>query len=177
MSPPGKPQWRQQSIGRCVAKPAANASTGRSGHAAPTATPARRWLVTNNGAAAYDGRVSVPVALDALRERVAEFGAAAYLVTVGENARPHVVSVSVEWAHGRLVAGAGRTTSANVAGRPAASLLWPPLADAGYCLIVDGAAEIQAHGDSGVVVIEPSRAVLHRLVDATGDGPSCVTVL
>ena len=134
-------------------------------------------MVTNNGAAAYDDDVSVTVALDALRERVAEFGTSAYLVTVGEDGRPHVVSVNIEFDHGRLVAGAGRTTSANVARQATASLLWPPRTDGPYCLIVDGAAEIQARDETAVVMIEPSRAVLHRLADAAGDGPSCVTVL
>lgn len=129
------------------------------------------------GAAAYDGGVSVTVALDELRARVAEFDAAAYLVTVGENARPHVVSVNVEWAEGHLVAGAGRTTSANIAANPTVSLLWPPPGDDGYSLIVDGTAETQDREGTAVVVLEPSRAVLHRVADAIGDGPSCVTVL
>ena len=44
-------------------------------------------------------------------------------------------------------------------------------------LIVDGAAETQPRDDSTVVVIRPSRPVLHRVADAGGDGPSCVTVL
>jgi hypothetical protein len=120
--------------------------------------------------------MSVSVGLDALRERVDEYGPAAYLVTVGDDGRPHTVSVRAVWDDGRLVTGAGRTTAKNVTNHPHVSLLWPgPLA--GYALIVDGAAAIRGNGESATVVIEPARAVLHRLVDASGEGPSCVTVL
>jgi hypothetical protein len=132
-------------------------------------------LVTNNGAAAYDDGVSITVALDALRARVEEFGPVAFLLTVGEGARPHVVSVGVEWDADRLVAGAGRTTAANVGRQPAVSLLWPAAGD--YALIVDGAAAVETRDGGAVVVIEPSRAVLHRVANASGEGPSCVTVL
>ena len=134
-------------------------------------------MVTNNGAAAYDDGVSVTVALDALRARVEEFGSIAFLLTVGESARPHVVSVGVEWDADRLVAGAGRTTSANVGRRPTVSLLWAAPEAGEYALIVDGAAAIETRDETAVVVIEPSRAVLHRVASATGQGPSCVTVL
>ena len=134
-------------------------------------------MVTNNGAAAYDDGVSITVALDALRARVEEFGPTAFLVTIGESARPHVVSVGVEWDTDRLVAGAGRTTSANVGRQPTVSLLWPAVAAGDYALIVDGAAAVETRAGAAVVVIEPSRAVLHRVANATGEGPSCVTVL
>jgi hypothetical protein len=121
--------------------------------------------------------VSVTVALDELRERSAEFGAVAYLLTVTGDRRPHVVSIEVAWEHDTLVAGAGRTTSANVAGQPTVSLLWSPPARGDYSLIVDGTAEAQERDGATVVVIRPSRAVLHRVASADGDGPTCVTVL
>jgi hypothetical protein len=139
-------------------------------------------LVTNNGSAAYDGTISehrseaLTVGLDALRARVDEYGPAAYLVTVGDDGRPHIVSVRTAWEDDRLVAGAGRTTAKNAGSRPGVSLLWPrPIA--GYSLIVDGAAAIRGEGVEAAVTIEPARAVLHRVVDADGEGPSCVTVL
>ncbi len=121
--------------------------------------------------------MSVRVALDELRERSAEFGAVAYLLTVTGDGRPHVVSVKVAWEDGTLVAGAGRTTSANVAGQPTVSMLWSHPAHGDYSLIVDGTAETRERDDTTVVVIRPSRAVLHRLADADGDGPTCITVL
>jgi len=119
---------------------------------------------------------TVPVELGELRDRVAGYGPAAFLVTVNDVGRPHVVSVNVAFEDGELVAGAGRTTSANVAARPGVTLLWPPSAD-GYSLIVDGPAAVRAAADGPVIAIAPNRAVLHRTVTAPGDGPSCITVL
>jgi Pyridoxamine 5'-phosphate oxidase len=121
--------------------------------------------------------VSVTVALDELRARSAEFGEVAFLLTVTDDRRPHVVSVKVAWDGDALVAGAGRTTSANVAGQPTVSMLWAPPARGDYSLIVDGTAETQERDNAMVVVIRPSRAVLHRVANADGDGPSCVTLL
>jgi hypothetical protein len=121
--------------------------------------------------------VSVAVALEELRARSAEFGAVAFLLTVAADKRPHVVSVNVAWEDGTLVAGAGRTTSANVAGQPTVSMLWSPPAGGEYSLIVDGTAEAQERDEARVVVIRPSRAVLHRVANAPDDGPSCITVL
>jgi hypothetical protein len=127
--------------------------------------------------AAYDGAVSVPVALAELRDQSAEFGAIAYLLTVSGDGRPHVVSVKVAWENDELVAGAGRTTSANVAKQPTVSMLWPAPPQGDYSLIVDGAAEAQERDEASVVVIRPTRAVLHRVANAEGAGPGCITVL
>jgi hypothetical protein len=148
--------------------------------------------------------VSVPVDLQALRDRLGEFGSRAFLVTVGDDGRPHVVSVHVGVDGDRLVVAAGRRTSANVAARPDVTLLWSaPVGpggsiepgDAGcgdptdspgdlddYGLIVDGAGELVDADDADpplppVVAIRPTAAVLHRLADAAGGGPACVPVL
>jgi hypothetical protein len=86
------------------------------------------------------------------------------------------VSVNVAFDGAALVAGAGRTTAANVGERPDVSLLWAPAPD-GYSLIVDGPAAVRAGVDGNVIVVSPSRAVLHRTVTALADGPSCITVL
>ena len=104
-------------------------------------------------------------------ERLAEYGPHAHLVTVGEGGAPHVVSVLVSSAGGdRLVAGAGRTTAANVDRNPAVTLLWAAPAGNDYSLIVDGVAKVE--GDS--LTVEPTTAVLHRVATAVGDGPSCI---
>jgi hypothetical protein len=116
--------------------------------------------------------VSIAVGPEELRDRVAAYGPAAFLVTVNEAGRPHVVSVRVALEGDALLAGAGRTTAANVAGRPDVTLLWSPAPD-GYSLIVDGPAALR--GDE--VVVTPVRAVLHRTVVADPAGPSCITVL
>jgi hypothetical protein len=121
--------------------------------------------------------VSVPVALESLREQVAEFGPVAFLLTVTDDGRPHIVSVNVAWDHDRLIAGAGRTTAANASRQPAVSLLWPAVGRGDYGLIVDGTAQVTPRADETVLTIAPTRAVLHRLASAGADGPSCITVL
>lgn len=125
--------------------------------------------------------MSVPVALDALRQKVADHGAVAFLLTVAGDGRPHVVSVQVAWDGDDLVAPAGRSTAGNAAARPDVSLLWgPATADAHYSLIVDGQAAVRAgDGGGGSVVITPTRAVLHRLAlpDPDGAEPTCIRVL
>jgi hypothetical protein len=145
--------------------------------------------------------VSVSVDLQALRDRLGDFGSRAFLVTVGDDGRPHVVSVHVGTDGDRLVVAAGRRTSANVATRPDVTLLWASPVDPGvlvepgdsgcsegsfepdqpvalgeYGLIVDGAGEL-VDADPPAVAIRPTAAVLHRLADAAGDGPACVPVL
>lgn len=119
--------------------------------------------------------MSIPVDISELADRLAEHGPVAFLVTVGSSGAPHVVSVGVVLAEGRLRCGAGRTTTANAAARPTVTLLWPGREGRDYCLLVDGTAEIDA--DGAQVAVVPVRAVLHRLHDAPGEGPSCVTVL
>jgi hypothetical protein len=118
--------------------------------------------------------MSVPVDLSGLRDEVANFGPAPYLITITADGRPHAVAVGVEWDGPLLSAGAGSTTWRNVAERPAVSLLWPPTSAGGYSLIVDGRARAEATGER--VVIEPLKAVLHRR-RAEGRGSDCVSVL
>jgi Pyridoxamine 5'-phosphate oxidase len=133
--------------------------------------------------------VSVPVDLQALRDRLGEFGDRAFLVTVGDDGRPHVVSVHVGTDGDLLVVATGRRTSANVVARPDVTLLWPgpprPPGPAGedddagateYGLIVDGTGELVG-SEPPAVTIRPTAAVLHRLADTAGDGPACVPVL
>jgi hypothetical protein len=108
------------------------------------------------------------VTLDAVRDRIAEFGDTAYLVTVGEARRPHIVSVHVTVTDDALVCPAGRSTSANVASNPIASLVWPAADGGGYALLVDGDAAVT----SGKVTVVPTSAVLHRTPG--GAGPACL---
>jgi hypothetical protein len=119
--------------------------------------------------------MSKAVDLDALTDRLAEYGNRAYLLTVTDDATPHAVSVRVELRDGHLVTSIGRTTSANLAQRPTATLLWPPTEPEGaYSLIVDGTA-VSPVGE-GPLSVEPTAAVLHRVADAAGDGPTCLPV-
>lgn len=123
----------------------------------------------------YDRCVSVPVGLEQLHDEIRRYGRHAHLVSVRDGGRPHVVSVLVEadGDGGRLVVGAGRTTSGNAAANPAVTLLWAAPAGEDYSLIVDGVATVA--GDR--IAVRPTAAVRHRVATATGEGPSCVKVL
>jgi hypothetical protein len=118
--------------------------------------------------------MSISVDLSRLREEVDRFGPSCYLLTVADDGRPHAVAVSIVWEDDALRAGAGRTTLANAGQRPAISLLWPPVDDEGFSLIVDGEALVDEAG--ALVSISPDRAVLHRQ-RARGAGSDCITVL
>ena len=117
--------------------------------------------------------MSRPVSLDALRQRVAEFGNRAFLVTVTDDHQPHVVSVVTEMHDDLLTMGAGRQTATNAAARPAVTVLWPAT-NGDYSLIVDGHAVVEAQNE--LVTIRPSSAILHKTAGAQVDGPTCIAV-
>jgi len=56
---------------------------------------------------------------------------------------------------------------------PAVTLLWPAPGDEPYSLIVDGDGTV-VDGVEGETLIRPTRAVLHRVVGASPDLPSCI---
>jgi hypothetical protein len=122
--------------------------------------------------------MSIPVAIDDLAAATAGYGWA-YLLTVRDDLRPHIVAVSPIWDGGRLVMGVGRGTARNAAQRPSISLCYPPTDDGGYSLIVDGTAEV---GADDRIRFEPTGAVLHRpaapgfVGSATGCGNDCEPV-
>jgi len=116
--------------------------------------------------------VSVPVDLTALEATATALGDEAILATVTDASTPHVVSVTVRWRDGRIEAGAGRRTAANIAARPSVTLLWPTRHDGAYRLIVDGDATVTDE----TITVTPTFAVLHRIAGAAGDGPSCLPV-
>jgi hypothetical protein len=95
----------------------------------------------------------------------------AYLVTIGGDARAHVVAVTTRLANDTLlVADLGRRTRANVATHPSVTLVWPPANPSDYSLIVDGVGSIR----DAELAVTPTRAVLHRpappQTTMTGDG-------
>jgi hypothetical protein len=118
--------------------------------------------------------MSIPVPVEELPARIAEYGTLAFLVTRGEDRRAHVVSARVDAAGGELVrTGAGRKTRANLAADPAATLMWPPGPDGQYCLLVDVEASGPIEGD-GPVEFKAVKAVLHVAAPAPGQPkPSC----
>lgn len=101
--------------------------------------------------------MSVAVDLEDLREKSAEY-AWAYLMTVRDDLRPHVVAVSPTWADGALVMEVGRGSARNALARSSITLCYPPIDSAGFSLIVDGTAAVE--GDE--VTLTPTAAVLHR---------------
>jgi hypothetical protein len=121
--------------------------------------------------------MSVAVELADLGERVAEYGSVALVVSVGDDSKPHVVSSIVAFDGSTLATDVGKTTAANAARHPSVTLLWPAPGGGDYCLIVDGTATIESAEATNRLTLQPLRAVLHRVADAAGEGPSCVTVL
>ena len=103
--------------------------------------------------------MSVPVALDDLARQIDRFGAAAFLLTVSDDGRPHPASVRVtRAADGTLHAPAGRRTSANATAQRGVTLLWAG-PDDGFALLVDGTAVLSEEG----LVVTPTSAILHKL--------------
>jgi hypothetical protein len=121
--------------------------------------------------------MSLAVSLQELHDRVEACGPQAFLVTVSEAGDAHVVSVVVRQDGDVLAFDAGRTSRANLAARPTATLLWPARAfdNGDYSLIVDGDGDVNDDGEA--VVVRPTAAVLHRIAGSTGDGPGCIRVL
>jgi hypothetical protein len=115
--------------------------------------------------------VSIPVELDRLRDETARYGRIAYLLTAGDDGRPHAVAAGVRWEEDRLVAPAGSRTRRNVADRPLVSFLWPPIEPEGYTLIVDAEAVVA----DDTVSARPTRGVLHRPGAAPSERPSCTS--
>jgi hypothetical protein len=117
--------------------------------------------------------MSIPVAIDEIRAKAAEFGERALLVSASESGAPHVSSVVPEVGSDHVMVGAGKRTRDNVVNRPEVTVVWPGGPDDDYCLIVDGVAET-GPDDDGPIAIRPTSAVLHRLADAPADLPQCV---
>ena len=110
--------------------------------------------------------MSIPVAVADLNTALADFGAG-YLLTTSADGRVKVVTVEPRLVEGRLkVSGPGRGSVANVSVNTLVTVLFAPLAQRGYTLLVDGEASVE--GDD--VLINPTSAVLHRPA-AHADGP------
>lgn len=103
--------------------------------------------------------MSIPVTLETLAATIGTYGPAAFFLTAGAaDPRPHVSHVAVRWEAGELCVGIGRSGARNLASVPAAVLLWPPVEEGGYSLIVD----VQGRVDGDLARLVPERAVLHR---------------
>ena len=105
----------------------------------------------------YDAAVSIAVDLDDLPAKTAEFRWA-YLLTVRDDQRPHVVAVTPVWQGDSLMVTVGRGTAANAAARPTITLCYPPPELTGFSLVLDGEATV----DDDTIAVRPTSAVLHR---------------
>lgn len=107
--------------------------------------------------------MSVTVELGQLAATLERFGYA-YLVTVNDESRVHLLAVSPRLtADGLVVEGLGRHSTTNAASHPAVTLVWPPADPRDFSLIVDGTALV---GDAQVTV-KPTKAILHRAAPGT----------
>jgi hypothetical protein len=122
--------------------------------------------------------MSIPVAIDDLAAAIEQYGWA-YLLTVRDDLRAHIVAVRPAWDDAELVMEVGRGTARNASERRAVSLCYPPAEPDGYSLIIDGDASME--GES-VMRFAPTGAVLHRPAPAgftgsvTGCGNDCAPV-
>lgn len=92
-----------------------------------------------------------------LAEALADFDTA-YLITTGEDGRPHTVMVDAALQDNVFHVGdVGSHTARNLDVHTIVSLLWPPREPGGYALMVDGRAET---GEALRIV--PVKALLHR---------------
>jgi hypothetical protein len=110
--------------------------------------------------------VSIAVALDDLRATAARHGDAAYVLTAGDDGRPHVSHVRVHVEGTKISFAAGRSTRRNAVVRPAAIVvLWPPHEPGGFSLLADAVLPDDARGaavDGDELVLVATHAVLHR---------------
>jgi pyridoxine/pyridoxamine 5'-phosphate oxidase len=86
--------------------------------------------------------MSIPIPLDRLRAALDERDGRAYVLTVSDDGRPHVVHGAIRWEGDTLAADVGGRSAANAAARPSVSLLCPVRSDGDYSLIVDGHAAV-----------------------------------
>jgi len=124
--------------------------------------------------------MSIPVAIDDLVAETERYGFA-YLLTVRDDQTPHVVAVNPTWRGDTAVMEVGRGTAHNAAARSSVTLCFPPTADGGYSLIVDGAGLVDAGADEPRLSFRPTGAVLHRpaapgLASVTGCENDCLPV-
>ena len=101
--------------------------------------------------------MSIAVPLESLPDELSRRGFG-YLLTTGDDGRPHAVALVPEVGEGTLRFRAGGRTCANASARAAVSIIFPPIDGDGFSLLVDGDAVVE--GD--VVVLAPTWAVRHR---------------
>ena len=117
--------------------------------------------------------MTIRVELPELGERIDEYGPVAFLATVDELSRSHLVAVRARLEAGALVLSVGRRTRSYTAARPTVALLWPAPPGCAYSLIVDGEALVRGGADepAGPITILPIAAILHAMPSGETSGP------
>lgn len=119
--------------------------------------------------------MSIAVSLEHLAEELSRMGTWAYLLTVSDEGRSHLVATGMRWEGDELVATVGHRSIANASLRPLVTLVWPPVETAGHSLIVDGTARVLPlpEGRDGRILITPTWAVWHRPAPDADSPASC----
>ena len=113
--------------------------------------------------------MSIPVEPADIGSQMEQFGTAAYVLTVRDDATPHIAHLDMRLDGEVLRCGASRSAAANVAQRSTISVLWPPFEPGGYSMIVDAVARAVEGADGLELELRPTSGVLHR--PATPAGP------
>ncbi len=106
--------------------------------------------------------MSIPVEPADIGKQMEQFGNAAYVLTVRDDATPHIAHLAMRLDGDVLRCGASRSAAANVAQRPTISVLWPPYEPGGYSMIVDAVARTADGADGLELELRPTNGVLHR---------------
>ena len=106
--------------------------------------------------------MSIPVEIENLEDALSEYGMNPYLITIDNEAHPHITHVTLSRDSLGFVCGIGKKTSANVLERPSVDLLWPPMKQDSHSLIVDGVMEVIDTQEGPQGRITPKAAILHR---------------
>jgi hypothetical protein len=111
--------------------------------------------------------------LETLHREIDKMGTDPYLLTVTADSRPHCSCSRVIWDESGLIAPAPRGWADSEAlGRQQVTFLWPPARPSGHSLIVDGTAERALVDGEPMLVVAPTRAVLHRRGGTTNETDS-----
>ena len=106
--------------------------------------------------------MSIPVEIENLEDALSEYGMNPYLITIDNEAHPHITHVTLSRDSLGFVCGIGKKTSANVLERPSVALLWPPMKQDSHSLIVDGVMEVIDTQQGPQARMTPKAAILHR---------------
>jgi hypothetical protein len=113
---------------------------------------------------------------DDVRRAMQPFGTTATLITINESTAPHVVTAVIDVDDGYLVADVGAKTRSNLAERPALALVWNPVDESEYQLILDGrVADLGEPNDRGVSTIRVAvtGGIMHRIAGLPPGPPTC----